>query len=204
MKIPGRGHWGQGGSGYDRSPCAEGAIQMTTLTLRFESIRMEEHRSCDCTESRHFDFRDVYLDSGALELETGEVLGGSLGNNSTISASLQFRLAEQEGPLSEMQYWPRIGPDNSRIGPFITFDIFASSSHFGELVTNVRHGLVPRTISIELAEDPKFWRIDDPLMGRWSKRVWRNEMVDSRGCSGIPINTYAFSYVIKDAHLNNP
>jgi len=87
---------------------------------------MEEHRSYDWTESRHFDFRDVDLDSGVLVLETGEVLGG-LGNPSTISASLEFHLAEQERPKTEMQYWPQVGDDTSWIGPFITFDILHPS-----------------------------------------------------------------------------
>src|SRR5260221_9462647 len=116
---------------------------MITFTLKYQSIQMKEHRSYDWTESRHFDFRDVYLDSGALELETGEVLSGRLGplSDSTISASLQFHLAKQEGPKSEMQYWPGIDDDNSSIGPFITFDIFASLSRFDELVPNIKHGL---------------------------------------------------------------
>lgn len=174
---------------------------MTKLTLEFQSIRMEEHRFDDF-ESRHFDFRDVTLESGALELETGEVLGARFGklNDSTISASLQFYLAGQEGSISEMRYWPWIGDDGSGIGPFVTFDISASSSRFDELVTNVRHGLVPSTISIKLAEDQKFWRIDDPEVS-WSKRVWRNEIIDDRGCSAIPIERYAFSYIIKDQRL---
>src|SRR6266404_379699 len=137
---------------------------MTTLKLKYQRMQMNGHLSNDdWSESRHFDLRDVYLDSGALELQTGEVLSGRLGplSDSTISASLQFHLAEQETPISEMRYWPRIGDDTSWIGPFITFDIFAPSSRFDELVTNVRHGLVPRTISVKLAEDQKFWLIED-------------------------------------------
>ena len=47
---------------------------MTTFRLKYRSIRMEEHRPFDWTETRYFDFGDVYLESGALELETGEVL----------------------------------------------------------------------------------------------------------------------------------
>ncbi len=105
-------------------------------------------------------------------METGEVLSAPLGrlNDSTISASLRF-LAEGEGAKNEMQYWPQIETDNSVIGPFIFFDIFASSSDYGELVTNIRNGLVPKIICFKLAEDHKFWRSAD-LTNRWSKKVW--------------------------------
>jgi hypothetical protein len=96
-----------------------------------------------------------------------------------------------------MQYWPYVGDGDGGIGPFIVFDIFASSSRFGEVVTNVRHGLLPESISIKLAEDEKFWRTLDPA-NSWSKKAWRNGDVDSRGCAAIPIEEYAFSYVIKD------
>ena len=51
---------------------------MRTLTLLFHSLRMEEHFvGGDWSRSRHFYAPDVDLESGALELETGELLGGS-------------------------------------------------------------------------------------------------------------------------------
>jgi hypothetical protein len=163
---------------------------------------MEDRRVFDnWREGQHFYFDDVYLEGGALELETGEVLSAPFArlNDSTISASLRF-LAEEEGAKSEMQYWPQIEADNSAIGPFIVFDIFASVSDFGELVTNIRNGLVPERICVKLAEDHKFWRSADPT-NRWSKKVWRNEIDNAHGCAAIPIEGYAFSYVIKDERL---
>jgi hypothetical protein len=83
-------------------------------------------------------------------------------------------------------------------GPFITFDIIASRSRFRELVTNVRHGLVPENISIKLAEDEKFWRSVDPT-SKWSRKIWQNEIDDTLDCAAIPIENYAFSYLIKKA-----
>jgi hypothetical protein len=161
---------------------------------------MEEHRPYDWIEDRHFDFHGVYLESGALKLESEEVLSGPLGEASTISASLQFHLAEQPGPISEIQYWPMIGNDDSSISPFITLDIFATSVRFEELVRNVRHGLVPESISIKLSDDMRFWRVDDPTVS-WSNRTWLNEIDSSRGCSAIPIDKYAFSYAIKNERI---
>ncbi len=89
-------------------------------------------------------------------------------------------MADEEAAKSEMQYWPRIETDTSMVGPFITFDIFAPSSNYGELVTNVRSGLVPEKLDVKLAEDQKLWRSVDPA-NRWSKKVWRNEIADARG-----------------------
>ena len=160
---------------------------------------MEDRRAFDnWREGQHFYFADVYLESGTLELETGEVLSAPFArlDDSTISASLRF-LAEGEGAKDEMQYWPKIETDNSVIGPFIVFDIFASSSDYGELVTNIRNGLVPKIICFKLAEDHKFWRSADPT-NRWAKKVWRNEIDNDQGYAAIPIEGYAFSYVIKD------
>lgn len=177
---------------------------METLTLWFHSLRMEEHTGygSDWSESRHFrsDF-DVYLTDGILELETGEVLGNGRLQESTIEADLTFCLTPTEPAQSAMKYWPFIGNDRGGIGPFITFDIIASPSRFRELVTNVRHGLVPENISIKLAGDEKFWRSVDPA-SKWSRKIWRNEVDDALGCAAIPIENYAFSYLIKKAGPN--
>jgi hypothetical protein len=105
--------------------------------------------------------------SDHLKLETGEVLGDGRLERSTITADLTFCLTSTEPAESAMRYWPFIGDDHGGIGPFITFDIIASRSRFRELVTNVRHGLVPENISIKLAEDEKFWRSVDPT-SKWS------------------------------------
>jgi hypothetical protein len=174
---------------------------LRTLTLGFHSFRMEEHTGygSDWSESRHFrSSHDVYLTSGMLELETGEVLGDGRLERSTITADLTFCLTSTEPAESAMRYWPFIGDDHGGIGPFITFDIIASRSRFRELVTNVRHGLVPENISIKLAEDEKFWRSVDPT-SKWSRKIWQNEIDDTLDCAAIPIENYAFSYLIKKA-----
>ena len=108
---------------------------MKTLTLVFDSLWMEERTGSDWSENRHFYSSDVWLESGMLELETGEVLGGNLGNESSITASLYFHLQPKE-PVkvipakSTMRYFPFIeynGGDGG-IGPFLGFDIIASPS----------------------------------------------------------------------------
>jgi hypothetical protein len=167
---------------------------------------MEEHTGSDWSKSRHFYSPYVCLESGMLELETGEGLGGNLGNKSSITASLSFYLRPTE-PVksipaeSAIRYWTFIGDDDGGIGPFITFDIIASPSRYRKLVTNVRHGLVPQNISIKLAEDEKFWRSVDPT-SKWSRKIWQNEVDDTLGCAAIPIENYAFSYLIKKADPN--
>jgi hypothetical protein len=68
---------------------------------------MEDRRtSYESSEGRQFRFIDVYLESGTLELATREVLSAPFGrlNESTISASLSFYLANEEAAKSEMQY----------------------------------------------------------------------------------------------------
>jgi hypothetical protein len=179
---------------------------MSTLTLWFHSLWMEERTGSDWSENRHFHSPHVGLESGMLELETGEVLGGNLGNKSSIKASLDFHLTPTEPAKgvpaeSAMRYWPFIGDVDGGIGPFITIDIIASPSRFRELITNVRHGLVPENISIKLAEDEKFWRSVDPT-SKWSRKTWQNEVDHTLGCAAIPIENYAFSYLIKKAAPN--
>ncbi|WFU45462.1 hypothetical protein QA640_46475 (plasmid) [Bradyrhizobium sp. CB82] len=164
---------------------------MQTLTLWFQSLRMEEHTGygSDWSESRLFQTSyDVYLTGGLLELETGEVLGDGKFEKSTITANLTFSSTPTEPAGSTMRYWPFIGHNDGigGIGPFITLDITASPSRFRELVTNVRHGLVPENISIKLAEDERFWRSVDPT-SKWSRKIWRNEVDDTLGCAAIPI-----------------
>jgi hypothetical protein len=140
-----------------------------------------------------------------LELETGERLGGSFSVESTISASLHFHLAPTELVIgvpaeSEMRYCPEIdySHGDGGIGSFITIDIIATPSRYDELLTNVRHGLVPRSISIKLAEDEKFWRSLDPT-SKWSRKIWLNQ-IDNEGWAVIPIEDYAFRYLIKKRH----
>ena len=176
---------------------------MTTFTLKFHSLRMEEYSQFNWSEIRHFCSPVVYLTSGLLELETGEKLSSNR-NETSISASLYFYLTPTE-PVegipaeSQMMYFEEIEDRyGSTIGPFITINIIASRSRFDELVTNVRHGLVPENISIKLAEDEKFWRSVDPT-SKWSRKIWQNEIDNALGCAAIPVENYAFSYLIKKA-----
>ena len=177
---------------------------MRTLTLLFHSLRMEERfGGSDWSKSRHFYSPDVDLESGVLELETGESLGGSFSHEATIAASLHFHLTPTEPVAgipaeSEMRYCPEIdySDGDGGIGSFIVFDIIASPSRYRELLTNVRHGLVPRNISIKLAEDEKFWRSIDPT-SKWSRKIWQNQVDSNSGWAVIPIEDYAFSYLIK-------
>ena len=157
---------------------------MSTWTLLFHSLRMEERSGSDWSKTRHFYSPDVDLESGVLELETGELLGGSFSHESSITASLYFHLTPTE-PVKSVpaesvtRFWPFIeyNDGDGGIGPFITFDIIASPSRYRELLTNVRHGLVPKSISIKLAEDEKFWRSLDPT-SKWSRKIWQNQVDD--------------------------
>lgn len=179
---------------------------MRTLTLLLHSLRMEERFvGGDWSRSRHFYAPDVDLESGVLELETGELLGGSFSVDSTITASLHFHLTPTEPVAgipaeSEMRYCPEIdfSDGDGGIGSFITIDLIATPSRYDELLTNVRHGLVPKSISIKLAEDEKVWRSLDPS-SKWSRKIWLNQVNNNSGWAVIPIEDYAFSYLIKKA-----
>jgi hypothetical protein len=178
-------------------------ILMRILTLLFDSLRMEERSGSDWSENRHFHSPDAWLEGGMLELQTGEILGGNLGNLSSITASLSFRLTPTEPvkglPVeSAIRYWPYIeyNVGEGGVGPFLDFDIMASPSRYRELVTNVRHGLVPEKISIKLPGDEIYWRLDPA--SKWSREIWQNKVCDDRGCAAIPIENYAFSYLIKN------
>jgi hypothetical protein len=55
---------------------------------------------------------------------------------------------------------------------------------------------VPKSISIKLADDEKFWRSVDPTSKR-SRKIWQNQVDNISGWAVIPIEDYAFSYLIK-------
>jgi hypothetical protein len=93
-----------------------------------------------------------------------------------------------------MQYWSF---PTSHMRPFINFEISASPSEYGELVTNIRCGLVPEKVCVKVAEDSQYWHCIDPT-NRYSKKIWKNEAVNgTRGCAAIPIKGHAFTYIIK-------
>ena len=60
---------------------------------------------------------------------------------------------------------------------------------------------MPEKISIKLAEDETLWRSVDPT-SKWSRKIWQNEVDDAVGWAAVPIEDYAFSYLIKKAEPN--
>jgi hypothetical protein len=97
----------------------------------------ERFGGSDWSKSRHFYSPDIDLESGVLELETGESLGGSFSDESTIAASLHFHLTPTEPVAgipaeSAMRYCPEIdhSDGDGGIGSFIVFDIIASPSQY--------------------------------------------------------------------------
>ena len=145
--------------------------------------------------NRHFDFREVHLESGTLELETGEVFAAPFAklDDSTISANLFYIAKGEAVGESEMQYWS--WPTTPQ-PPMINFELYASPSEYGELVTNIRSGLVPETVCVKLAEGSRYWHRVEPT-NRYSKTIWKNEVDSARGCAVIPIEGHAFTYIVK-------
>lgn len=171
------------------------------INLKATSISM--HSSADLPDKKGtprgrqaFQF-SVHLDDGDhIDLETGEVFGGRFRKND-ISASLTVGQAKTDEyyNANRMSYSEAIVSDDPMVSKpsEIYFTVFVPPDDFQELVNNVRNGLLPSTIRVELHYE--MFDESSPMKYGWepdgSGMKWRNRDKNNRH---IQIQGISFDY----------
>jgi hypothetical protein len=181
---------------------------MTGLTLTVSSIAMTmtssipDHRSNQ--RSGHSISIGLYPeDRTYLELKTGEVFCNPsysklrAKNGNTISATLSINeaLADADYEYSKLRYFGETRSDDDFSPSSLHFQCFLPPKEFGDVLTNIRNGLLPSTVRIELEHE--YLNKESPLTFGWepdgSGLKWDNNNASARK-NGINIEGITLQY----------
>jgi hypothetical protein len=163
-----------------RAPTSDRPIP-TQEHISFELLPTDEHNHLD------LDTGEVFQDYDYARLRKNE---GKL-----ISASITIRELPDNSyyQLNAMHYMAEIGGNDFSRPSTIVFDVFITPEAFNKLSDNVRNGLLPQIITIDLSYDPK----NTPLALGWepdgSGVIWHNRERESQR---IPIEGVKFYYAV--------
>lgn len=156
----------------------------------------------DGTETAHsLDFTLHLAGHDRLTLETGEVFQNPAyasvrGNEkNTISARLNVRPMPEAGDQygSRMTYHEAASGEDYSFPPCINFYVSTSASDYSLLLNNIRGGITPSSVTVELRTDV----LDKaaPLTYDWapdgSMMIWRNALKQNRV---VPVKSIEFRY----------
>ena len=152
-------------------------------------------------------------DRNHLDLDTGETFQDynyarmHKKEDCLIGASLTVRplVAEEHYRYNAMRYSAGFNDDFSSQPASIFFDVFIEPTAFRELANNIRSGVIPKTITIDLHDERSFFTKRDgpdaekkpPLEFGWepdgSGLIWHNKEEDARK---IQVESVRFDYAV--------
>jgi hypothetical protein len=137
-----------------------------------------------------------------LKLNTSEVFcnpnqSKKVDDEERISATLSIRQASDDKDFfnNRMLYLDEVETETSYHPSLILFRYFLPAREFGELLTNIRSGLAPSTVEVDLDHDVR--DKNSPFTfgseANGSSLIWANDNAASKK-SGIKIHAVSFSF----------
>jgi hypothetical protein len=180
---------------------------MTSLGMTVASVGMTTISNIPHTEPAEPSGTTVTMnalpeDRDYLELKTGEIFCNPRysklrGEEKMISATVSISRAghDEDYPYSKLRYFPEVQTDDGFHDSSLHFRAYLPPTDFDDLITNLRNGLAPASVSVRLKYD--MWDKASPLVFGWepdgSHLIWNNDTAEARK-AGLEITSVKFGY----------